>query len=161
MKDRDHSPLDIDRSGNGSRISTLEFDEADAFMLAHAMSIAVNMAMMSHAPEALRRLQHYKALLREIAPPDAKLLDRDTDLCEIVIASARAPHWTIHRVREREWSREFRAVVTVDDRTFTSASLIGDEEFGRIASMLERMVPLTCPRAERADEIGSPWIKSR
>jgi hypothetical protein len=157
----DLTPLDIDRSGNGSRIRTLEFDEADAAMLAYAVSVAAGTAMMSRSPEAVRRLQHYKTLLREIAPPEAKLLDRETDLCEIVIASGRAASWTIHRIREREWSSSFRAVITVDDRIFTSSSLIGEADFGRILGMLEGIVPMTCPRVERADEIGSPWIGSR
>lgn len=155
----DLSPLDIDRSGNGSRIMTLEFDAADAAMLAYAVSVAASTAMMSKSPEAMRRLIHYKELFRRIAPPESRLLDRETDLCEIVIASARAEGWTIHRIREHEWSSSFRAVVTVADRTFVSASLVGEPDFVRIQTMVEGLMPMTCPRTGRADEIGSPWCR--
>lgn len=156
----DTRPLDIDRSGNGERIRTMEFDMADAVMLASAMSIASGMALMNRSPLALRRLQHYKDFFRSLLPEDAKLLDRDGDLCEIAILATENADWTIHRIKEKEWSRTSRVVVTIGERRFTSDDLLEEDGLERIAAVVESIVPMTCRRTPREDEIGWPYIKS-
>lgn len=154
----DRSPLPIDTSGNGARLRTIEFDEADAFMLARAMMIASNTALMSGGHVALRRLNHYRDQFLALSPDDAKLLDQDTDLCEIAIAVASHPAWTIHRIREREWSRTFRVVVSVAGDRWKSSNLVGDTEFDAIKALVESIAPPGCIHEEREDTIGSPWI---
>jgi hypothetical protein len=153
----DLTPLPLDQSGNRSRIRTLEFDEADAPMLRMALSVAVATAMMCEGRESVGRLIHYKKTLADMVDPDAKLLRRETDLCEIAILSTAIPEWTIHRVRERSWSDTFRAIVTIGTRRFGSAELVKEESFQRIAALVERTVDLECVRKDAEDVEGHPW----
>jgi hypothetical protein len=113
--------------------------------------------MMCGGRESIRRLRHYEEQVKGEAHPDAKLLDRETDLCEIAIIASAIPTWTVHRVKENEWSRRFRVVVTVGTRTFKSDSIVEEDEFERIAAMVESIVPMSCARGDRDDVIGSPW----
>lgn len=152
----DLRPLDIDRSGNGQRVRTLEFDLADAVMLAHAVSVCGAEAMLSQAPAALRRLQHYKEFFLSLLPEDAKLFDRDTDLCEIAIMAQDSETWTIHRVREHTWS-DGRVVVTVGGRRFVSSWIHKAEAVDRMAAVVELLMPVTCVRVPKEDEDGYPW----
>jgi hypothetical protein len=153
----DLRPLPLEEGGNRERARTLDYDAADAPMLRYALSVAVATAMMCGGRESIRRLRHYEEQVKGEAHPDAKLLDRETDLCEIAIIASAIPTWTVHRVKENEWSRRFRVVVTVGTRTFKSDSIVEEDEFERIAAMVESIVPMSCARGDRDDVIGSPW----
>lgn len=148
----------LDETGNGSRIRTIAFDTADATMLMRAMSVAAATAMMSKGRESIGRLDHYQKQFAAFAPAAHKLLDRDTDLCEIGIIAAHETRWTLHRVREHSWSGRFRTVVTVGGRRFLSAGLVEDEQHGAIAEMIADVVPLDCERVDEADVEGNPWF---
>lgn len=157
MSKPDLRPLPLEQGGNRERARTLDYDAADAPMLRRAMSIAVATAMMCGGRESIRRLRHYEDQLRGEAHPDAELLDRETDICEIAIIASAVPTWTIHRVKEHEWSGRFRVVVTLGTRRFKSDSIVEEEVFEKIAAMVESIVPLSCVRAEREDVVGNPW----
>ena len=150
-------PLPIDEQGNGSRIRTMAFDEADAPMLMRAMSLAAATALCCSGQESIGRLKFYQAQFAAFAPPAAALLGRETDLCEIGIATATAEYWTIHRIREFDWSKRFRTIVIVGDRRFRSAELTDEDGCAAIAAMVADVAPLSCIRMPTEDVTGNPW----
>lgn len=152
-------PLPVDKQGNGSRIKTLEFDEADAYMLMRALSIAVNTAMMCSGKESVQRLTYYKEQLRQFAPSCANRLRRPEDLCEIAILATTVETWSVYRVRERQWSSRARTVIKIGNRFFASSDLFDDEStyHQEIVDMIKNIVPLTCSKEDHDDVIGNPW----
>ncbi len=152
--DMSEYPLEVD--GNGSRIRTLTFDEADALMLASAMMTASTTAMMSANyngnMKAKNRLEHYRTMFLEVAPPGGKHLQRDTDLCEIVIAMMDQENWSIHQHRNRSWDKKGNSIVTVGDMTWETYSLTS-EQHAELTQCLVNIAPMTCNKIEKEDTL--------
>lgn len=150
--------LPIDKEGNAPRIHTLEFDEADAPMLMKALGTAVCVAMMSGGNEARNRLRYYQDQFKMFAPPAAELLDKETDLCEIAIAGATATTWSVHSIRERYYSERFRVIIAIGERRFFSNGLLTDKNsVTAITEMIQNILPLTCEKQEKEDDVGNVW----
>lgn len=150
--------IPVDKSGNNSKIRTLDFEEADAYMLARALSLAASTALMCGGRSSIGRLRHYKSKLMEFAPEGSDLFDRDTDLCEMSICSTASPGWSIYRVRENEWSNRFRVVVEVGTRKFKSNGLLESEnDFIKMREIVKDTVDLKCEQIEKPDIIGNVW----
>ncbi|USN16148.1 hypothetical protein PAPPERLAPAPP_04070 [Brevundimonas phage vB_BpoS-Papperlapapp] len=62
---------------NSRNKRTFEFDVTDAPMLLHAMSLAAATAMMCGHPDAKRRFQSYRDMLKEYVPVEADLFDEE------------------------------------------------------------------------------------
>lgn len=153
----DMTPLPIASDGNASRLRSIEFDEADALMIASALLIATTTARMGGGTESARRLAHYRQQFLSFVPASADLLDRRTDVCEIAIAADASPEWTLHRVRDDRWRDTYKAVITIGDRYWLSKYDCDDAKFEAIAKLVETIAPFSCVRGEREDEIGNIW----
>lgn len=139
--------LPVDKDGNGARLRTLTFDEADALMLANAMLIASNTAMMGQADKAQARLNHYRDQFLALCPAEARLFRKGTDVAEIAIAMATAPSWRV--TRERPTWRSFggtQVVVHVQDAAWHTSDDADDETYEAICRMLENIAPMSCVR---------------
>ena len=150
---RDLTPLLIDTDGNSRRIRTIQIDEADAYMLVRALGIAINTAIMCGGQESVRRLQHYKEQIKALAPPAAKYLRRETDLCEIAIAASTAETWSIYRVRENSYIGKYRTIILIGNRQFGSDYVDNVFVHQHLTDMISHIIPLTCSRVEHDDEI--------
>lgn len=140
-------PLPLDEEGNGARLRTLTFDSADAYMLARAMMLASNTAMMSQANDAQARLKYYRDQFLSLCPPEAKLFRQNTDVCEIAIAMSKESQWTIARERPewRNWGGA-PAVVRVGSGRWQTGEDVDDATFDAIIAMLDEMAPMNCVR---------------
>lgn len=154
---RDLDPLPLDESGNGNRLRTLVYDEADAPMLMYAMSLAAGTALVCEGRTSINRLKHYQAEFAKTAHPAAEFMDRNTDLCEIAIIASAVPKWSIHRVRHNTYSNDFMAVVTIGTRTFKSEYTIDEKKFEAIITMLIETLPLSCERIAADDVPAKRW----
>jgi len=153
---RDMSELPLDKNGNGDRIRTLEYDIADAPMLAHAMMIAANTAMMCGGGKAENRLHHYKKQFLDTSPAGAKHLRREEDLCDIAIAMAAADTWSIHRSKRWSSDKDGEALITVGNRRWETWK-ISDEAYAELVQGLVQIAPCRCERIAREDEIARAW----
>lgn len=137
-------------TGNGRRMRTIEFDEADAPMLAAAMRLASATALMYGASQerARERYQHYRRLFMQFAPPEAALFRNAQDWCEIAIEMDTAPDyeliWTACRWPDH---RNGTVAVRVGRRTWrTDAEPMPREDMEKLAAALDAMAPLSCTR---------------
>ncbi len=147
----DRSPLPLDDAGNGSRLRTITIDEADAYMLARAMMIASNTAMMSGAGTGLRRLNHYRELFLSLAPPAAKLMRNSTDVCELAVALAEAESWSIHRELNWSWDKTGYGYVSIGNRHWGTKEPVSQEEVASIVEMITHLAPLGAVQITRED----------
>jgi len=151
-------PIPINLIGNRSNIKTLEIEEADAHMLAMAMSIAICTAMTCGGREGIGRMRYYKEQLAKLAPPGAKLFSKDTDISEIAYLSLSTSNWSAYKIKESKWSKKFRAVFVVGNRKFASRGLLeSTDDFDLMISAVNQLVDMHCTQVERDDEIGNVW----
>jgi hypothetical protein len=130
---------------------TLEFDIADAPMLVHAMSIAACTAMMCGHKDAQKKLDAYKKVFAQFAPPEAAFFDEET-WAEMggALLTAKSFHVTVTEPkwnRNHWWSQGY-IEVTIDDRRFGggAANQIkrGGPEIEAIHNALAQLAPLDC-----------------
>jgi hypothetical protein len=151
-------PIPINLIGNRSNIKTLEIEEADAHMLAMAMSIAICTAMTCGGREGIGRMRYYKEQLAKLAPPGAKLFSKDTDISEIAYLSLSTPNWSVYKIKESIWSKRFRVVFILDNRKFTSSGLLeSTEEFDLMVAAVNQLVDIRCTQVEMEDTVGNVW----
>lgn len=135
--------------GNGRRMRTIEFDEADAPMLAAAMRLAAGTALMygGRQEKARERFQYYRQLFLQIAPPEAAMFRDEEDWCEIAIAMDDATSFDV-AWKEGEWPHrdQGRATVIVGDRVWETGygNSVTREDSVRLARVLAEMAPLGC-----------------
>ena len=137
---------------NGRRMRTIEFDEADAPMLAAAMRLAGATCMAYGAPQAKarERFKHYRTLFMAFAPPEASLFQEEETWCEIAIAMDDAPTFSV------EWKRDSylyegkgRIVVRVGNRAWeTGHERVEESATELLAAALARMAPSGCERTD-------------
>jgi len=153
---KQEEPLPIDRQGNGSNIHTLEFDIADAPMLAHAVLIGRNTVMMCAGGKATQRMDYYLQKLMEVCPPGYKHLNREEDLCNIVVAMTQASSWSIWRKKKWENDKEGKTIIKVGDKLW-STWVITNEAHDEVISCLVAVAPMNCEREEAENEIERSW----
>jgi hypothetical protein len=138
-------------SDNKRLKGTLEFDIADAPMLVHAMQIAACTAMMCGHRDAQKKLDAYKAIFQQFAPPEAKFFDEE-EWAEIGMAlmTAKTFHVTIAEPRWNRshwWSSGYVQVI-VDEREFSGAAgsdlKRGAAEIEAIYNALAQLAPMNC-----------------
>jgi hypothetical protein len=151
---RSRKELPIDVTGNGQRMRTIQFDEADALMISHALLIGANTAMMHprcHG-SAEQRLRHYMSQFLKLAPPGARHFDSGETIAEIAIAMNSAENWSIRRVKARSWSSDFGAEVAVGDITW-SVWRVTEDQLEEMITAIETFAPLTCVRVDLPDKV--------
>lgn len=139
--------------GNGRRMRTVEIDLADAPMLAGAMRLAAGTALMyGHSQaKARERFQRYRAMFKELSPPEAFLFDNEEDWCEIAIAMDGAPDFEVTWEKGR-WPDydKGHACVRVGDRAWhIRRETITAERSEAIGAALEDIAPMTCVRVRK------------
>jgi hypothetical protein len=151
---RSRDELPIDATGNGHRMRTMQFDEADALMISHALLIGANTAMMHSAcrGSAEQRLRYYRRQFLELVPPGAMHFDADETIAEIAIAMSAADTWSIRRVKERSWSSNFGAEVTVGKITWP-VYRVTEEQLTEMIAAIEAFAPLNCTRVDTEDKV--------
>lgn len=150
MRKSKSDPLPIDLGGNGSRIETMEFDRADALMLAHAMLIAANTAMLNRNDQGKNRLSFYREQFLKLVPAGAHHFRSDEDFAEIAIAMSSHDVWTIHRVHGAYYEKKFQAVVTVGKKSWY-AWRVDDAEFAEMIEAIKSIAPFSCQRKDAED----------
>lgn len=146
-----------DRNGNGERMRVLEFDAADAMMLAHAMMIAANTAMMGGGTgTAERRLRHYRTEFLKLAHPGARHLRREEDIAEIAIAMTDADRWSIHRIKKYSSDSNFAVEVRVGNSSWGAWS-VTEQQYREIVAAIEEVAPMSCMRTEVEDQVARRW----
>lgn len=128
----------------------MEFDRADALMLAHAMLIASNTAMMNRNDQGKDRLSFYREQFLKLVPAGAHHFRSDEDFAEVAIAMSSHDAWTIHRVYGASYEKKFEAVVTVGKQSW-NAWRVDETEFAEIIAAIESVAPLSCQRKEAED----------
>lgn len=151
MDHPDRTPIALTEQGNGPRRRSIEFDQADAYMLARAMVTASGVGLMSGSATGLRRLKYYRDLFLEMAPGAAKLFARDADVAEIVMAMDTEATWSSVRVREYRWNREMRTIIKCGKRQWQSRDQISEEAHNSIIAMLCDLSPLSCTHTSLPD----------
>lgn len=140
----------LNKSGNGSRIRSIEFDLADAPVIAHALMIAANVAMMGQTEDSEARLRFYRDQFLAVAPPGHKHLKSEEHLCDIAIQMDQSPTWSIHRMNER-WSEKGYSIITVGEHAWETYNLTMDEHEA-LSNCIASIAPLSCEKVEREDE---------
>lgn len=135
-------------AGNGRRMRTIEFDEADAPMLAAAMRLAAGTALAygESQARARQRFKHYRQLFLKFAPPEAAMFQDEETWCEIAIAMDHADFFQV-TWKKREWPNEGgRATVIVGDRAWTTgySTKVTPEDSDRLVAALSEMAPVGC-----------------
>lgn len=136
-------------AGNGRRMRTIEFDEADAPMLAAAMRLAAGTALTYGASQARarQRFKHYRELFLKFAPPEAGMFQEEETWCEIAIAMDDADSFSVTWGKGR-WPDydQGRAIVTVGDRSWATgySVKVTQEDSVRLAAALSEMAPIGC-----------------
>lgn len=141
--------------GNGRRMRTIEFDEADAPMLAAAMRLSSATALMYGVSQerARERYQHYRALFMQFAPPEAAMFRNGQDWCEIAIEMDTAADFELIWTRA-SWPDHAKGKVSVrvGDRVWrTDAEAMSREGMEPLAAALEAMAPAGCMRTIPAE----------
>ena len=146
--------LPTDFAGNGARLRTLTYDEADAAMMAHAMMLAATRAMMHGAPTAQGRLNFYRTQFLAEMPDEARAL-HDLDMCAVAVAMSDAATWTLTRIPD-QYAYGTRGPthveVLVGNGRWRTRDPMDDERYGRFRAMLEGLAPSTCAFVETVDE---------
>lgn len=144
--------------------ATLEFDIADAPMLVHAMQIAACTAMMCGHKDAQKKLDAYKQVFAQLAPPEAKFFDEE-EWAEMGLAllTAASYHVTIAEPkwhRGHWWSTGF-IQVNIDDREFSGSAASqlkrGAAEIEAIFKALGELAPIGCEGTFDNKEKESTW----
>ncbi|MBS7671674.1 hypothetical protein [Croceicoccus gelatinilyticus] len=135
--------LPLEAEGNGERLRQIEFDQADAPMLLHALIIGANTALMCGGRQATQRMAYYARLIRDLCPPGHEHLRREEDLCEIALAMREAPHWSFTFAPER-WRSNGEAIIRVGKKAWTSAYMITQPQADELRGCIEAIAPLTC-----------------
>jgi len=135
-------------AGNGRRMRTIEFDEADAPMLAAAMRLAAGTALTYGEAQARarQRFKHYRELFLQFAPAEAAMFQDEETWCEIAIAMDHADFFQV-TWEKRRWPEDGgRATVTVGQRCWTTGYSIRvtQEDSVRLAAALSAMAPIGC-----------------
>jgi hypothetical protein len=141
--------------GNGRRMRTIEFDEADAPMLAAAMRLASATALMYGASQerARERYQQYRRLFLQFAPPEAAMFRNAQDWCEMAIEMDTAPDFELIWKPEG-WPNQAkgRVSVRIGERVWrTDADPMLREGMEGLAAALEAMAPAGCIRTVPAE----------
>jgi hypothetical protein len=136
-------------AGNGRRMRTIEFDEADAPMLAAAMRLAAGTALTYGEAQARarQRFKHYRELFLQFAPPEAAMFQDEETWCEIAIAMDHADCFEVAWEKGR-WPDygQGRATVTVGRRAWATgySVKVSREDSVRLATALSEMAPIGC-----------------
>ncbi len=142
--------------GNGRRMRTIEFDEADAPLLMAAMRLAAATALTYGAGQrkARARLKHYQEMFRDMAPPEASMFQHEAAWCEIAIAMDSATEFVV-RWHEGRWPDHAsgRASVTVGDRRWETgySEPVTRERCRLLAAALDEMAPPGCVLIDEID----------
>lgn len=90
---------------NGMNKFVVEFDIGDAPMIVRAFSIARNTAMMCGYPDAQKRFERYRAIVKQFVPLTAKLFDEEQ--WSLIMAKLQeAKNFTIAFTPRYSWVRE-------------------------------------------------------
>ena len=136
-------------AGNGRRMRTIEFDEADAPMLAAAMRLAAGTALTYGEAQARarQRFKHYRELFLQFAPPEAAMFKDEETWCEIAIAMDHAESFEVSW-EKGQWPEyeNGRATVTVGRHAWATgySTRVTREDSVRLAAALSQMAPIGC-----------------
>lgn len=137
------------KGGNGRRMRTIEFDEADAPLLMAAMRLAAA-TVFTYGPDhrqSMRRLQHYQELFQQFAPPEAEMFDNEMIWAEIAIAMDTSDSFQV-TWQKGSWPDHARgrATVTIGERSWQTGYRVGvtQEQATELARALEEMAPMSC-----------------
>ena len=152
-------PLPIPE-GNGRRIRTIEFDEADAPLLMAAMRLSASTARLygTNQRKAMARLKYYQQIFMSFAPPESRFFSEEADWCEIAIEMENASGFSV------EWEKgswpdyeKGRATVTIGKRKWSTSyhDKITQEQAEKLAEVLEEMAPAGCLREKKSSKDDS------
>lgn len=129
---------------------TLSFELADLPMLASAIAIGRNEALMSNRPRQRDRLEAIRKQFDAAIPPAARAFGR-YDFCDIVIAVGEGKPYEVRTERRDGWLSEHDVTVTVDGRTYKARDVPKDGHnavAAAILAMLDEIAPLPRERGE-------------
>lgn len=144
--------LSTSKLTNNATKRTLEFELADAPMLAHALQIEATTAWMSRKHDVKNRLMMYHALIEKNVAKAALLFDGE-DWAEIGMALRNAETFMV-TIEKRSWEESFNTwyggvlVVLIEERrwcadTFTPF-LPGAPEVLTVHAALSEIAPMDC-----------------
>lgn len=149
-------PLPINRKGNGSNIQTIEFDIADAPMLASAIAIGRNTVLMSSEGKnkynAIGRMNYYLQKLLDVCPPGHKHLRGSEELCNIIIEMAMSESWSIWQKKRWLSSSEGKTCIKIGEQ-YWETYIITDEDHAELKACLHSLAPVECEGKEEATVI--------
>lgn len=123
---------------------TMSFALADLPMLASAIAIGRNEALMSGRQQHRDRMEGYRKQFDAAVPPAGKAFGR-YDFCDIVIAVGAGEPYEVKAVRREGWYADYDVTVTVKGRTYRAKETVKKEDdpiVAAIAAMLEEVSPL-------------------
>lgn len=116
---------------NGRNKFTVEFDLGDAAMIVHAFAIARNTAMMCGYPDATKRFERYREVVRQFVPQCSSYFDEEAwsqmvaDLQEVnsfmVIFEDQLRYWT----RPRQPADEGKITIRIGKRSYEASEYKG------------------------------------
>lgn len=106
-------------SDNGPNKALIEIDVGDAPMIAHALRIGANTALLCGRQDARARLQAYGKVVAALAPPSARFFDEE-GWAEMCMALCAASGFTVALEDQRGYMWGFHGVlvVTIGDDTW-------------------------------------------
>lgn len=142
-------------SDNRNKV-TIEFDIADLTIIADALMIGRNTAMMYSNKVAEKRMERLREMFETLAPKEAQYFGRH-DFTELCIALRGAKVWDVEF--ESKWGYFDCIIVTIDDKKWkTDCRDIkrGDGKLEEIVEFMEEFAPLSAERLLK-EEAGNAW----
>lgn len=127
---------------------TMTFGLADLPMLAGALSIGRNTAMMYHKPRQQARMEEYRKAFDEAIPYAARAFGR-YDFYDIVTAVSEGARYEVHAQGRDRWSHDKHVLVVMPDRTYSSKDAYREGVEAVVAAVKELLDEIS-PTAEDA-----------
>lgn len=149
-------------SDNGRNRRTLEFDLADAPMLARALSVGACTAMLDGRKDAQRRLETYRDLVAQMVPAEADLFDEEV-WAEMGMALAKGGSWSVGVTQapwDKRWLGSGPICVKVGRREWLSQGIdryrIDAPEIEAVAGVIADLAPMDSVRKKML----FPWERT-
>lgn len=143
-------------SDNKRHMRTLEYDVADAPMIAEALMLAVTRAMIGGTKDAMKRMKAYEDFVLQMVPEPVRIFDA-CEWAEMGMALSTAKTWgvgLIHREWEDGWRGDGPIAVYIDDQLWRSeGGRVGGYREGeplieQVAAVLADLAPMDCERVD-------------
>lgn len=131
---------------NGRRLKTLQYDEADAPMLASALRLGANVAFCGQNDGARARMKQYARAVMEHVPPEADFFNMQDVWSEIMMAIDASPSFEV-RWKRADYGVKGTAEVVVGKRSWrTDLGSVTKDGAEALGDALERLAPMECVR---------------